>query len=403
MERIHRGSGFLPLGRKADLFYFRRSHHCAKKAAHAVVSGSRNAIYICRLIFRPVTGSCRCKQITFCCTLLGVPILCNGTVRRADIAPGCRSRGHVNPFCHAHNLTELVEETPELQVCQQLPGFFFQRFQGIGVQLQIQPRHFRINSSQLLGKQSLLLIACQLFLQAFAFYLVHMLQHVFHAAVLPDQLQGRLGTYPGHAGNVVRSIAHKAFQVNELQGDQPLVILCKSGFIIQFDIGNALLRVHDPGAVVDELQFVPVPGHDIHFHRRIRLFRKGTDDIIRFVIIQLQRRDAHGLQHLHAQGELFLQLRRRGFPLAFVIRIQLRTECLPGFIKRRSDPAGFHILQQLVEHAQKSVHSPGVLPFAGSQGRQGEKGPVDQAASVNYQKFICHSHLLKQVLLLKNL
>jgi hypothetical protein len=54
-----------------------------------------------------------------------------------------------------------------------------------------------------------------------------------------------------------------------------------------------------------------------------------------------------------------------------------------------------------VEHAQKSVHSPGVLPFAGSQGRQGEKGPVDQAASVNYQKFICHSHLLKQVLLQK--
>ena len=64
LERIHRGSGFLRLGRKADFFYFRRSYHCAKKAAHAVVSGSRNAIYICRLIFRPVTGSCRCKQIT---------------------------------------------------------------------------------------------------------------------------------------------------------------------------------------------------------------------------------------------------------------------------------------------------------------------------------------------------
>ena len=156
-----------------------------------------------------------------------------------------------------------------------------------------------------------------------------MLQYFFHAAVFGNELQGRLGTYPGHPGNVVGGVPHKPFQVNELQGHKAFVIFCKSFFIIQFYIGNAFLRVHDPGPVINELQLVPVPGDDIHFHGRICFFRKGANDIVRLVIVQFQGGNSHGLQHLHAQGELLFQFRRRRFALSLVIRKQFRTEGLP--------------------------------------------------------------------------
>ena len=82
---------------------------------------------------------------------------------------------------------------------------------------------------------------------------------IFDAAVVLDDLCGRLLAHPRHAGNVVRSIAHQRLHINEFFR-RDTVALFHFRRIVILHLGPSLLRLRDADLhmLCRKLQSVPV-------------------------------------------------------------------------------------------------------------------------------------------------
>ena len=113
-------------------------------------------------------------------------------------------------------------------------------------------------------------------LQLFTLDVHDMREHIFHAAVLDDELARRLWPHARHAGDVVRRVAHEPLEVNELQRLE-LVFLLKGrpfpegkynnavAFLTELKTG-CLLGSHDADMIEGDLiiyietEKTPFPG-----------------------------------------------------------------------------------------------------------------------------------------------
>ena len=112
------------------------------------------------------------------------------------------------------------------------------------------------------------------------------------------------------------------------------------------------------------------------------MYGKRANDVVRFVIIQLQHGNVHCLQHLARQRKLLRKLARSRFALPFVIGKHLRAEGFAAFVKRYRQPLGLHVRQKAQQHIAKTVHSTRMHTALRRQRRQGKKRPVNQAAAI---------------------
>ena len=106
------------------------------------------------------------------------------------------------------------------------------------------------------------------FAQAALFPLVRAGERAFEVAVLGDEAQGGLFAHAGHAGDVVRSIAHQPLDVDQLRGGNAVGLPHPRGGDA-LRLGDAALCVQYGSVVAGELEGIAVASDEQGFHAHL--------------------------------------------------------------------------------------------------------------------------------------
>ncbi|MCY1222839.1 hypothetical protein D9M72_349440 [compost metagenome] len=219
--------------------------------------------------------------------------------------------------------------------------------------------------------------------------LVEVFQHAFQAAVEVDPLGGRLGTNAGHAGKVVRRLAHQGGQVRILGGADKVLFL-DGGGIQAGNVADALPGVKHKDVLRNQLEGVAVARHQQHFVAR--LFPHGGErgqDVIRFVAGHLDGLDAPRPHDLVNEVDLAAHLTGCFVSAALVLAVLgLPVGGLVRDVERHRDVRGLLFLDQVDEHGRKTVDRVGVLPRGGGKlvSGQREERPEGHRVPVQHQE-----------------
>ena len=231
------------------------------------------------------------------------------------------------------------------------------------------------------------------FLTQLALDLFSMRIEFLQRAVLCEQLQGCLFSHAGNPGNIIRRIAHERLHIHHLRRND--TVRCLYRFRSHFrHFRNALPGKKDSGAVIDQLQRIPVSGDD--FYRQFSFIpgRQRPQDIIAFIPGQFVLRNAHHPKDIANQSELGHQLCRGRLSCPLVILIDLHTECILILIEGHRHVFRVQAAVHAEEHPQESVHRIGIHTVFRQQ-RQRIKRAVEQAVAVNEHQFLFQKSLLK--------
>ena len=123
-----------------------------------------------------------------------------------------------------------------------------------------------------------------------------MLIQILKRRKLKQQLCGCFFPYLGNAGNVVRRISHKGFQIDKLPWSNLipfLYILC----IIILNLCFAALRLRDPdlNVIRFNLQKIPVSGNKTDLHSVLFCtLCQSSQNIVRLIASFFHQADPHG-------------------------------------------------------------------------------------------------------------
>ena len=124
--------------------------------------------------------------------------------------------------------------------------------------------HVSLDGGQPVRQVSHVFVRRQLFPEG-SFDFVYVGIDFIQRAVLGNQLQCRLLTHAGDAGDVVRRIAHEGFHIDHLRR-RDVVLLFHRSRRHGCHLGDALLREVHRGAVTGKLQRITVAGDDVDRH-----------------------------------------------------------------------------------------------------------------------------------------
>ena len=222
-------------------------------------------------------------------------------------------------------------------------------------------RHVAFDCRQLFRQIGHFLVCQQFFLQFHPGDLVNIRINPVNRAKIIDQFLCGFLAHSGHAGNIVRRIAHQALHLDHL-------LRCKAITERQrrrvdfLKFRNPSLRQQHPHIRTDQLQCIPVACHDQDFLVCTGFGGQCADDIIRFKPCDFQHGDSQRLQHFAGGGELLGQLRRGRFALRLVFGVLLIAEGVFAFVERHHDACRFQVGDQLDDHIGKAEHRIGELP-----------------------------------------
>ena len=209
------------------------------------------------------------------------------------------------------------------------------------------------------------------------------------AAVLLDQVHGRLFPHAGNTGDIVGGIPHEGLQVDHMDGVKSVLLPeCLLRHILGGGLPHAGGDQLHLGLVRDELQGVLVSRH----HHALpaggfALAGDGSDEIVRLPALQLVAGDIQGIQHLLEHRHLHSQFLRHGLAGGFV-----------GLICRVAEGGGMNVkgdaqrVRSLLPHqtqqsGQKAEDRMGIEPFPVGQRADAVIGPVDDAVAVDDHEF----------------
>ena len=132
--------------------------------------------------------------------------------------------------------------------------------------------------------------------------LVQMSIEIFHSSPRLNQLGSSLLSYAGYTGDVVRTVPHESFQVNQGQWSKTVLFLKTLR-----RIGNGFLVGSKPHChmIADQLQAVPVPCQDHTVRILCRTCRRQrSQNIICFVALTGDDRNSQQCQQLLHIGQL---------------------------------------------------------------------------------------------------
>ena len=184
-----------------------------------------------------------------------------------------------------------------------------------------------------------------------------MVKDVFDALILQEQLRCSLWSNAGHARNVVRVVPHQPLHINETDRLEA-VLLLERRRIVAARLTDALFRQDDGEIRTDELQGIAVTCHDDGLRPRLcrRLRRKRADDVVRLVVVHLEKGDAERRRQFLQQRDLRDQLLGGLVARPLVVRIECRAERRAALVKCNDDLRRRELLQELYEHHCKAVH-----------------------------------------------
>ena len=210
---------------------------------------------------------------------------------------------------------------------------------------------------------------------------------VLHGAKMLDQVQCGFFSNALHAGDVVRSIAHQAFDLDELTGAYA-VFLLHSVHVHHHRLAAAH---HGRGqqygsGIAYQLQAVPVSGG-----QEAVVLPGGTgggqsaQDIVGLPAFGTDRAVAQQLQKLFEQGHLLGQLLRHTVAVGLVATVHFMTEGGGTQVKGHCDLVRLAFLDQREQNIQKSKHCVGMAAVLGRQQLDAEERPVGNTVAVNDQ------------------
>ena len=119
-----------------------------------------------------------------------------------------------------------------------------------------------------------------------------MIEHIFDRTVLHKQFRCGLRPHTGHPRNVVRTVSHQPFHINEADRRESILLL-KRRRIVGTRLTDSLFRQHDGEPCADQLQCVTVARHNDGWDPLCRRLRcECADDVVRLVAIQFEEGNA---------------------------------------------------------------------------------------------------------------
>ena len=193
---------------------------------------------------------------------------------------------------------------------------------------------------------------------------------------------------PGMRRQVVAGVAAQRGEVRVLGRGQPVLLLHR-GRGHPGHVADAAPGVQHGHVVGDELERVPVAGHDQHVHAvRGALGGERGDDVVGLVAGHRHPPDAERVEHLEDQAELGAEIRGRLGPVRLVVHVLLVPERRLAPVEGHRDVRRVLVPQHVDEHRGEAVHGVRRLPGGGGEvlRRQREKGPVGQRVPVDEQQ-----------------
>ena len=218
--------------------------------------------------------------------------------------------------------------------------------------------------------------------------------NIRHRAEAHEQILRRLFADAGHAGDVVRTVAHERLEVDHMDGIE--AILGAKYFGRVFDrlrLAHAGLDVADVGGVRDELEAVLVAGDDLA-RPAGGLAAPGdrAEQVVRLPPGQLQPPDAHVVKRLLEQRHLHDELLRHGLALGLIERVLLVAERRRVHVKRHAHRLRLLELEDALENGQKAVDRVRRRAVGRVEHADAVKSAVDDAVAVKNHEF--HSGIL---------
>ena len=236
----------------------------------------------------------------------------------------------------------------------------------------------------------LVFVLLQISVKSGLFDLIEVKVYTVDRAVVFDQGDGSLLSHLGDTGDVVRGISHQGLDVDELAGCHAIGLNdLVSAEIVDHGLSLAGAGDADGDPVGRDLQKVPVSGQkdDIHV-LSLRLLGKGSENIVCLKACLFTDLDPHGSEHFFHQRNLLTELIGHGFARALVVRIGVVPECRRMHVKSHRQIIRLQLVQLAEKDIEKSIDRTGMQTFGVRQVRHAVKGAVENAVSVDQQKFL---------------
>ena len=135
-----------------------------------------------------------------------------------------------------------------------------------------------------------------------------------------------LSPTPGTPGRLSEVSPLSATKFVHWAGVTSVLLDDRVGVVLR-DVGDAASSHHHGHAVADELQHVPVAGHDDDLVALLLgLLRQRGEQVVGFEALQLDDRDPHGIEDVLDQRELLAEQVGRLAAVRLVLRVALVTE-----------------------------------------------------------------------------
>ena len=216
-------------------------------------------------------------------------------------------------------------------------------------------------------------------------------QHVFKAAVLGNQAQGGLFAHAGHAGDVVGSVAHQSFYVDELFGRYAIRLLNPGGrYALCFR--DAAPGIQYGGVVPGKLERIPVASDQQRLYAAfLALAGERAEDIVGLKTLALDDGKPHVGKQVADDWVLPAQLFGHGLAVGLVFGVEVGAEGMLAHVEGHCRRRGRFLIQHAQKHHHKAVHGIGGRAVGRGHGRgKGVKGAIHQAVSVQQNQLFSH-------------
>ena len=199
------------------------------------------------------------------------------------------------------------------------------------------------------------------------------------AAILIDELGGRLDADPRHARHVVDAVAAERLDVDHL-------LRPDAEFLAHLG-GTDRLRfqgIEHADAVVDELHQILVGGDDGDAGAALlKDARVCRDEVVGLVIGRLDPAEVEGLRRLAHQLELRHEIGGRLRPVRLVSFVEAVAEGPLGRVEDDGHAVGIALLHQLQQHVSEAVDGVGRRAVGAAEPGQRVEGAEDEAGAVD--------------------
>ena len=147
--------------------------------------------------------------------------------------------------------------------------------------------------------------------------------------------------------------------------------------------------------LIRNLQKIPVPGHQRHFHAiRRGLPGQGSQNVICLQPLLLHNHHIHGPQYVLHHRHLLPQFLWHGLPGTFIRFIHQMSEGGGMYVESHRQIIRLFLFQNFKHNIQKAINRVGVQSRGIGQIRHAVKRPVQNAVSIDQYKFLVSHHIL---------